>query len=211
MKLIVLLIYLVCLTGAPLAESAPLEKSSPRISILILGDSLSASYGVDEEKGWVNLLRAQLPQHEIINGSVSGETTAGGLRRLPALLESSSPSLILIELGGNDGLRGFSPLKLKENLTKLITLSKQNNTQVLLSEVMVPPNYGTRYAKMFEDVYKDLAKEHDIILMPFFMKEIAVHPELMQRDGIHPNTEAQPQITQFILPWVNQALSAVPD
>ncbi|WP_223293097.1 MULTISPECIES: arylesterase [Shewanella] len=175
--------------------------------ILILGDSLSASYGVDEEKGWVNLLREKLPQHEIINGSVSGETTAGGLRRLPALLESSSPSVIIVELGGNDGLRGFSPVQLKENLTKIITLSKQNNTQVLLSEVMVPPNYGARYATLFENVYKELANEHDLILMPFFMKEIATHPELMQRDGIHPNTDAQPQITQFILPWLTKAIN----
>ena len=175
--------------------------------ILILGDSLSASYGVDEEKGWVNLLREKLPQHEIINGSVSGETTAGGLRRLPALLESSSPSVIIVELGGNDGLRGFSPVQLKENLTKIITLSKQNNTQVLLSEVMVPPNYGARYATLFENVYKELANEHDLILMPFFMKEIAIHPELMQRDGIHPNTDAQPQITQFILPWLTKAIN----
>ncbi len=155
----------------------------------------------------MNLLRAELPQHEIINGSVSGETTAGGLRRLPSLLESASPSIILVELGGNDGLRGFSPIQLKENLTKIINLSKQHDSQVLLSEVMVPPNYGTRYATMFENVYKDLAKEHQITLVPFFMKDIAIHPKLMQRDGIHPNTEAQPKITQFMLPWINEALT----
>ncbi|WP_299788802.1 arylesterase [uncultured Shewanella sp.] len=174
--------------------------------ILILGDSLSASYGVDEDKGWVNLLRAKLPEHEIINGSVSGETTAGGLRRLPALLESAKPELILIELGGNDGLRGFTPQQLKENLTKIITLSQANDVEVLLSEVMVPPNYGPRYASMFSQVYKDLASDHNVTLMPFFMTQIATKPELMQRDGIHPNTLAQADIAEFVLPWVKDAL-----
>ncbi|RTR37925.1 arylesterase [Shewanella canadensis] len=174
--------------------------------ILILGDSLSASYGVDEDKGWVNLLRAKLPEHEIINGSVSGETTAGGLRRLPALLESAKPELILIELGGNDGLRGFTPQQLKENLTKIITLSQAKDVEVLLSEIMVPPNYGPRYASMFSQVYKDLASEHQITLLPFFMTQIATKPELMQRDGIHPNAEAQGDIAEFILPWVKNAL-----
>lgn len=174
--------------------------------ILILGDSLSASYGVDEDKGWVNLLRAKLPEHEIINGSVSGETTAGGLRRLPALLESAKPQLILIELGGNDGLRGFTPQQLKENLTKIITLSQAKDVEVLLSEIMVPPNYGPRYASMFSQVYKDLASEHEITLLPFFMTQIATKPELMQRDGIHPNAEAQGDIAEFILPWVKNAL-----
>ncbi len=174
--------------------------------ILILGDSLSASYGVDEDKGWVNLLRAKLPEHEIINGSVSGETTAGGLRRLPALLDSAKPELILIELGGNDGLRGFTPQQLKENLTKIITLSQAKDVEVLLSEIMVPPNYGPRYASMFSQVYKDLAIEHQITLLPFFMTQIATKPELMQRDGIHPNAEAQGDIAEFILPWVKNAL-----
>jgi len=174
--------------------------------ILILGDSLSASYGVDEDKGWVNLLRAKLPEHEIINGSISGETSAGGLRRLPALLESTKPELILIELGGNDGLRGFTPQQLKENLTKIITLSQAKDVEVLLSEIMVPPNYGPRYASMFSQVYKDLATEHQITLLPFFMTQIATKPKLMQRDGIHPNAEAQPDIAEFIFPWIKNAL-----
>ena len=152
------------------------------------------------------MLRAQLPKHEIINGSVSGETTAGGLRRLPALLESGKPKLVLIELGGNDGLRGFTAQQLKENLTKIIILAKETHAKVLLSEVMVPPNYGPRYAQMFADVYNQLAKEHEITLMPFFMKDIAIYPELMQRDGIHPNAQAQMQIADFVQPWVPQIL-----
>ncbi|WP_243637453.1 arylesterase [Parashewanella curva] len=175
-------------------------------TILILGDSLSASYGMDKNEGWVEKLKAELPQHTIINASVSGETTAGGLRRLPAVLKSSQPDLVLIELGGNDGLRGFSTKKLKSNLTKLIEISEKSGAKVLLSEVMVPPNYGPRYSKSFNQVYFDLADKKNVMLMPFFMTEIAPKSELMQRDGIHPNIKAQPIIVDFVKPWIEKAL-----
>ncbi|WP_405127351.1 arylesterase [Shewanella donghaensis] len=175
-------------------------------TILILGDSLSAGYGMSEEQGWVQLLRNDLTEHQIINGSVSGETTAGGLRRLPNLLASSDIDLVVIELGGNDGLRGFPPNKLKSNLTKIIELSQDNGAQVLLTEIMVPPNYGPRYTNMFNSVYHELSDQFDITLVPFFMLEIAPNPELMQRDGIHPNQDAQPQITQWMSPWIKDAL-----
>ncbi|ABZ77161.1 Arylesterase [Shewanella halifaxensis HAW-EB4] len=174
--------------------------------ILILGDSLSASYGMPEDQGWVQLLREKMPDHSIINGSVSGETSAGGLRRLPALLESAQPELLLIELGGNDGLRGFPPKQLKTNLTKIIELAKAQQVTILLSEIMVPPNYGPRYASQISTVYKELATEHEVTLMPFFMEQIAIDPSLMQRDGIHPNQKAQPAIAEFMLPWLKQAL-----
>ncbi|ASJ98607.1 MULTISPECIES: arylesterase [Shewanella] len=170
--------------------------------ILILGDSLSAGYGMEQEKSWVYLLQQQTPDITIINGSVSGETSAGGLRRLPALLESTQAKLVFIELGGNDGLRGFAPKQLKNNLTKMIQLAKASGAKVLLSEVMVPPNYGPRYAKQFTQVYEELASEHGITLVPFFMTQIAIHPELMQADGIHPNEQAQPQIADFLHPWL---------
>ena len=175
-------------------------------TILILGDSLSAGYGMPENQGWVPLLRDELPQHTIINGSVSGETTAGGLRRLPSLLASSQPDIVVIELGGNDGLRGFPPNQLKSNLTKIITLAKEQNAKVLLTEIMVPPNYGPRYSKMFTDVYYQLAEEYSLSLIPFFMQEIAADKSLMQRDGIHPNEQAQSKITQWMLPWITQAI-----
>ncbi len=175
-------------------------------TILILGDSLSAGYGMPENQGWVQLLRDELPQHTIINGSVSGETTAGGLRRLPSLLASSQPDIVVIELGGNDGLRGFPPNQLKSNLTKIITLAKEQNAKVLLTEIMVPPNYGPRYSKMFTDVYYQLAEEYSLSLIPFFMQEIAADKSLMQRDGIHPNEQAQSKITQWMLPWITQAI-----
>jgi len=176
-------------------------------TILILGDSLSAGYGMTEDQGWVQLLRNQLPKNHIINGSVSGETTAGGLRRLPSLLASSQPDLIVIELGGNDGLRGFPPDKLKSNLTKIIDLSQQHGAKVLLTEIMVPPNYGPRYASSFTQAYHQLAEEYAIKLIPFFMQDIATDKTLMQRDGIHPNEQAQAMITQWMLPWITQALA----
>lgn len=177
-------------------------------TILILGDSLSASYGVEEQAGWVNLLRQKMPQDKIINGSVSGETTGGGLRRLPALLDSHKPELVVIELGGNDGLRGFPPNQLKNNLTKMIELAKQAKAKVLLTQIMVPPNYGPRYTNMFNQTYVELAQHHSVTLAPFFMTEIAIKPELMQRDGIHPNKQAQPLITDLMQPWIEKELKS---
>ncbi|MBE8168591.1 MAG: arylesterase [Shewanella sp.] len=187
---------LLCLTATPAFAD----------TILILGDSLSASYGMPENEGWVAKLKPELIQHTIINASVSGETTAGGLRRLPKLLESNAPDIVLIELGGNDGLRGFSPIKLKSNLTKLIELSLASGAKVLLSEVMVPPNYGPRYSKSFNQVYHQLEDKQPIMLMPFFMMDIAPHKELMQHDGIHPNASAQQAITDFVKPWIKKAV-----
>ncbi|WP_243641053.1 arylesterase [Parashewanella spongiae] len=187
---------MLCLTAAPTFAD----------TILILGDSLSASYGMPENEGWVAKLKPELTQHTIINASVSGETTAGGLRRLPKLLESNDPDVVFIELGGNDGLRGFSPTKLKSNLTKLIKLSLESGAKVLLSEVVVPPNYGPRYSKSFNQVYHQLEDKEDITLMPFFMMDIAPHKELMQRDGIHPNAAAQQKITDFVKPWIEKAV-----
>ncbi|WP_434926611.1 arylesterase [Shewanella sp. HL-SH5] len=183
-----------------------LSSTSYAATILILGDSLSAGYGMEEGQGWVQLLSNELPEHTIINGSVSGETSAGGARRLPSLLESMQFDLVVIELGGNDGLRGFPPVQLKSNLTKIIDLSQQAGAKVLLTEVMVPPNYGPRYSKMFNDVFSQLAEDYDIGLIPFFMQQIAPNPALMQRDGIHPNVEAQPVITQWMKPWIIDAL-----
>jgi len=176
-------------------------------SILILGDSLSASYGMSEAEGWVKKLQQNLPDAQIINASVSGETSGGGLRRLPGLLQQRQPDWVFVELGGNDGLRGFQPTITENNIEQLITLSKASGAQVLLSEVMVPPNYGRRYAERFQQIYHGLAKEHEVELVPFFMTEIATDPNLMQADGIHPNREAQGRIAAFLLPWFEQAIA----
>ncbi|MBT1445729.1 arylesterase [Shewanella sp. JM162201] len=179
-------------------------------TILILGDSLSASYGMEEKDGWINLLRPRLEGHTLVSGAVSGETSAGGLRRLPALLESAKPDAVLVMLGGNDGLRGFSPAELKKNLTKIIDLSQASGARVLLSEVMVPTNYGPRYAKAFAEVYAELGALPGVTLMPFFMTGIITDPQLMQRDGIHPNEAAQPKIADFMQPWFVSVLENRP-
>ncbi|WOH38504.1 arylesterase [Thalassotalea fonticola] len=167
-------------------------------SILLLGDSLSASYGMQEKDGWVMLLNNTLEQekakYRIINASISGETTAGGLARLPGILEKNSIDYLLIELGGNDGLRGFPPKLIKNNLLQIIELAQAKNIKVLLSAIRIPPNYGPRYNKMFSDVFTHAASETNVVLLPFFIESVAAKPELMQADGIHPTIAAQPLV-----------------
>lgn len=171
-------------------------------SILLLGDSISAAYGMKPTQGWVHLLNKKLTQQKqpytIINASVSGETTSGGLSRLANLLANEKFDHLIIELGGNDGLRGYSPKLIKNNLLQMIALAKDKNIPVSLIKIKITPNYGPRYNKMFEQVFDDVARESKIILHPFFMEEIAVDSTLMQADGIHPNQEAQPIIASFV-------------
>ncbi|CAM5206363.1 arylesterase [Alishewanella longhuensis] len=174
--------------------------------LLILGDSLSAAYGLQESQGWPALL-AEKTELTLINASISGETTAGGLARLPALLEQHQPNWVLIELGGNDGLRGFNPTLIESQLRQIITLVKQHNAVPLLMQIRIPPNYGPRYVERFTDIYPTLAEQEQITLWPFFMDEIAIKPELMMRDGIHPNADAQPLIRDFMYELVSQLQS----
>ncbi|EIW90375.1 MAG: arylesterase [Alishewanella agri] len=171
--------------------------------LLILGDSLSAAYGLQEHQGWPALLAADSPI-ELVNGSISGETTGGGLARLPALLKQHQPTWVLIELGGNDGLRGFDPQLIANNLQQMINLVKQHNAEPLLMQIRIPPNYGPRYVERFTGIYPQLAAANEIPLWPFFMDEIAVRPELMMQDGIHPNAKAQPLIRDLMLPLLQQ-------
>ena len=171
--------------------------------LLIMGDSLSAAYGLQEHEGWPALLAAKSPV-QLVNASISGETTGGGLARLPALLQQHKPRWVLIELGGNDGLRGFDPQLIANNLQQMIELVKQHNAQPLLRQIRLPPNYGPRYVARFTDIYPQLAAAHQIPLWPFFMDEIAIRPELMMPDGIHPNAQAQPLIRDLMLPLVQQ-------
>lgn len=169
-------------------------------SILLLGDSLSASYGMQEKDGWVMLLNEQLQQEQasfrIINASISGETTEGGLARLPAILNQNKIDYILIELGGNDGLRGFPPQLIKNNLLQIIGLAKQKNIKVLLSRIKIPPNYGPRYNQMFADIFTSIAEQTQTPLLPFFIESVASDPNLMQADGIHPTKAAQPKLAE---------------
>ncbi|MEE2022918.1 arylesterase [Alkalimonas mucilaginosa] len=173
--------------------------------LLLLGDSLSAAYNMQEQQGWVYLTQQWLDTQQlpltIINASISGETSAGGLARLPALLEQHQPDYVLIELGGNDGLRGFAVAQLEQNLTQLIELSQAQGADVLLMQIRIPPNLGPRYTRQFEGLYPALAERYQLPLWPFFMEQIALNEDLMLPDGIHPNREAQPIIKQQMKRW----------
>ena len=176
-------------------------------TVLILGDSLSAAYGLTQEEGWVSLLQNMLSQSAdpklstltLINASISGETTDGGLARLARLLTQHNPDHILIELGGNDGLQGHSIKKLKNNLRAIVKKSRSADVQVAIQQMQIPTNYGARYNRMFNSAFSDVAAEFDVPVVPFFLADIALNPELMQNDGIHPTAEAQPMIAQFML------------
>ncbi|QBL09591.1 arylesterase [Rheinheimera sp. D18] len=165
--------------------------------LLILGDSLSAAYGMQQQQGWPQLLQSNT-DWQLVNTSISGETTAGGLARLPALLKLHQPDVVLIELGGNDGLRGFTIDSIQTNLSKIITVTKQHKATPVLMQIRIPPNYGPRYGQLFSDIYPQLAEKHKLMLWPFFMDNIAVDNTLMQEDGIHPNSKAQPLISDFV-------------
>lgn len=173
--------------------------SEPRI--LVMGDSLSAGYGIDLKDGWVNLLQERLSlqtPYDVVNGSVSGETTGGGLARLPALLKEHQPAIVILELGGNDGLRGHPLPVMRENLEKMIELSQAANAQVLLLGMQIPPNYGPRYTRLFHKTYVDLSQKYQLNFVPFFLEGVGGNPELMQRDGIHPTADAQPLMLEHV-------------
>ncbi len=164
--------------------------------LLVLGDSLSAGYGMDREDSWVHLLGLRLEQHghdyQILNSSISGDTTQGGLSRLPRLLDRYQPEWVIIELGGNDGLRGIDPQVSRQNMTQMIESSIESGARVLLAGIKLPPNYGTAYLEQFESMYGDLAFEYNTLLVPFFMDGVVFEPGYMQDDGIHPNEDGQP-------------------
>lgn len=161
--------------------------------LLILGDSLSAAYGLKQEQGWVSLLQNAWQSDDVIivNAAISGETTDGALARLPRLLEQHSPTHIFVELGGNDGLQGHPVSKMRDNLEKIILFSQKSEVIVILQQMQIPTNYGKRYTRMFTNTYTDLAIKYELELLPFFLQNIALDKSLMQRDGIHPNAEAQ--------------------
>ena len=176
-------------------------------TLLILGDSLSAGYGLSQQQSWVHLLQQKLDQQDsgwtLINASISGETSGGGLARLPALLEQHKPDYVLIELGANDGLRGFPVPQLETNINAMVTQIKAQQSKALLMQIRIPPNYGPRYTKLFTDLYPKVSKEQQIPLWPFFMETIALKQQWMQADGLHPNLEAQPVIADLMLPLVS--------
>ena len=174
-----------------------------RKNLLIVGDSLSAAYGIDSDAAWVELLKERLEQEtpgiwNVANASISGETTDGGLRRLPDLLDKHDPAIVVIELGGNDGLRGFPPDVIRNNIARMIELSQMHEAEVLLVGIEIPPNYGPRYTTAFADVYSSLAKEYNLAFLPFFLADVYDGEAMMQADGIHPTAKAQPQLLDNI-------------
>lgn len=179
-------------------------------SIVVLGDSISAGYGIDAGRGWVSLLQQKFnDQHRdyvISNESISGDTSAGGLARIDQALARHKPAVVILELGANDGLRGLTPQIMKSNLTEMIQRSRKAGAKVLLLGMKIPPNYGKRYIEMFYNVYPQLSAELDVPLVPFILEDIALNPELMQADGLHPNELGQPLIAEKIWPYLQVLL-----
>ena len=175
-------------------------------SLLILGDSISAGYGMSKEKQWSEVLKEKLKEKKIdlriINASVSGETTGGGLVRTDKILKNNKPSYLLIELGGNDALRGYPPRKVKNNLLEIIKLAKTYGSKSIIMQIRIPPNYGNRYRNEFESIYTEIAEETESLYMPFMLNNIALEKNLMMADGIHPTKEAQPLIAQEIFKYL---------
>ncbi|NRH25234.1 multifunctional acyl-CoA thioesterase I/protease I/lysophospholipase L1 [Pantoea stewartii] len=168
-------------------------------TLLVLGDSLSAGYQMSASQAWPSLLNKQWQQQpSVVNASISGDTAAQGLARLPALLKQHQPQWVLIELGGNDGLRGFPPKDVAQTLGTIINQVKAAKAKPILMQIRLPANYGRRYTDAFRDIYPQLAKQYDIALVPFFMEQVYLKPEWMQQDGIHPNPDAQPFIADLM-------------
>lgn len=179
-------------------------------TVLIVGDSISAGFGLDTRKGWVALLEQRLKRDgfddKVVNASISGDTSAGGQARLPALLAEHQPDLVILELGGNDGLRGQLPTQLQQNLASMIDSSKASGAKVLLLGMQLPPNYGVRYTQAFAKVYTAVAEDKNIPLVPFFLEGIGGHPELMQADGLHPAVDAQGKLLDNVWPTLKPLL-----
>lgn len=178
--------------------------------ILVFGDSLSAGYRMDVEDGWVTLLAQRISEEglnfRVVNASVSGETTMGGLSRLPASLQAHKPAIVIVELGGNDGLRGLPVANIKENLVAMVKLSQDAGAKVVLAGIQIPPNYGQRYTGPFTAQYAEIAESMDLPLIPFLIDGIPQQPELMQDDGIHPRAEAQGLVLDNVWPTLEPVL-----
>jgi len=180
-------------------------------TLMVYGDSLSAGYGIDESEGWVALLQHRLDgdgyAYRVVNGSVSGETTTGGLSRLPAMLATYEPDLVILELGGNDGLRGLPLGAIRQNLISMVELARESGAEVLLAGIQIPPNYGPRYTEPFYRQFSEIAEQFELPLVPFLIDGIPQQPELMQDDGIHPKAQAQGMILDNVWPVLEPLLT----
>ncbi len=177
-------------------------------TVMIVGDSLSDAYSIPRESGWVHRLSERLAdEHEVVNASISGETTAGAVTRIDGLLETHRPDVVLIILGGNDGLRGLAPAQLEDNLASVIEKGKSAGATVALMQIRLPPNLGPTYIERFESVYPRLAERHGIELLPFFLEDLYKRPGMLQDDGIHPTAEAQPRMLEAVWSELSRLLN----
>lgn len=204
----ILFLAFILLTWSGLNHSETLNKSESRLlahqTVLIMGDSLSAAFGIDKSKGWVALLQEKYQDRLLLmNASISGETTSGGRFRITQALKTHQPELVIIELGGNDGLRGTPVSQIKANLDAMINSAHASGAEVILLGMRIPPNYGKRYTDQFAAVFPELAEQYNIKLVPFFLEGVAGHPGMMQDDGIHPTEQAQP----IMAGWVEEAIA----
>jgi acyl-CoA thioesterase-1 len=200
------LAFLLLAVSLAATAQTPIEAKT----ILVLGDSISAGYGIQRDQGWVALLEARvatLPdRHQVVNASISGDTTGGALARLPRALEIHKPAVVIIELGGNDGLRGYPVDRIEQNLDTMITLSKKAGATVLVLGMQIPPNYGERYTRAFHQVFSDAASRSGAVLVPFLLDGVATDAALMQADGIHPTAAAQPRLLDNVWPALDALL-----
>ena len=197
-KLLLCVLFSVTLTHNHTAFAA----NKTPASILVLGDSLSGAYGININEGWVALLQQQIIKqgydYKVINASVSGDTTRTGLSRIDSALKNHKPEIVIIALGGNDGLRGLAFSEIETSLSSIIESCKKDQVEILLVGVRMPPNYGTVYNKQFAELYQNLAQRYDIPLVPRMLNQVAEQRELMQQDGMHPKAEAQPQVMKNV-------------
>ncbi len=183
-------------------SSAAADIAGSGQTVLVLGDSISAAYGIQREEGWVALLDARLAPlgHTVVNASISGETTSGGLARLPKALGVHNPDIVIIELGGNDGLRGYPTSRMRDNLTAMARLARDHGAVPLLVGMQIPPNYGPRYTRAFQLVFDEVAEAMQLPYVPFMLQDVALQEGFMQRDGIHPTAEAQSVLLDTVWP-----------
>ncbi len=207
-------LYLICtlLGFIPAFSTVVMADDSPAKTpptLLVWGDSLSAAYGIPVEKGWVALLQTQLGKdYTIVNGSISGETSSGGLTRLPAALKDHQPTYVLLELGANDGLRGIAIDTMRSNLEQMIKLAQAANAKVVLIGIKLPPNYGATFTDKFEATYSELAKQYNLPLVPFLLEGVADNWDLMQADGLHPTAEAEPKVLENVWKVLEEVLKS---
>jgi acyl-CoA thioesterase-1 len=189
--------------------------AAPPRPVLVLGDSLSAAHRIPVESGWVHLLGLRLQQSAtprgVVNASISGETTAGGLARLPALLAAHEPAVLVVELGANDALRGLPIDEPRANLARIIELGRDAGAKIVLLGIEIPVNYGPRYRDVLRSMYRDLAAEFNVPLLPFLLAGVAEDPDLMQEDGLHPNASGQPKVLDNVWPVLEPVLDELPD